>query len=210
MNGMAEAKALAEARAWLTANWDAERSLAAWRGMLADSGRGMPHWPSQWHGRSLPLSQAIGEAFAAAGAVSVAKTGIRLLAAATLLEHGDDFHKRRFLRRILTGEETWCQLFSEPGSGSDLAGATTRADFDGERWIVNGQNAHGRRAVSRRAQELSATHRRLGCKFARSVGMGSKPRCGGGSTALGLWAGRAIVGCCSRNGASASGLSPCI
>ena len=47
--------------------------------------------------------------------------------------------KKKFLRRILTGEDAWCQLFSEPGSGSDLAGATTRAEFDGERWMVNGQ-----------------------------------------------------------------------
>ena len=47
--------------------------------------------------------------------------------------------KKKFLRRILTGEDAWCQLFSEPGSGSDLAGATTRADLDGDHWIVNGQ-----------------------------------------------------------------------
>ena len=45
-----------------------------------------------------------------------------MLAAATLLEHGTDMHKEKFLRRILTGEDTWCQLFSEPGNGSDLAG----------------------------------------------------------------------------------------
>ena len=62
-----------------------------------------------------------------------------MLAAATMLEHGTDLHKKKFLRRILTGEDTWCQLFSEPGSGSDLAGATTRADFDGNNWIINGQ-----------------------------------------------------------------------
>ena len=73
------------------------------------------------------------------GAVGVAKTGIRRLAAATLLEHGTDAQKEKFLRRILTGEDTWCQLFSEPGSGSDLAGATTRAEFKGNRWIINGQ-----------------------------------------------------------------------
>jgi alkylation response protein AidB-like acyl-CoA dehydrogenase len=62
-----------------------------------------------------------------------------LLAAATLLEHGSDQQKKKFLRRILTGEDTWCQFFSEPGSGSDLAGATTRADLKGDFWIINGQ-----------------------------------------------------------------------
>ena len=67
------------------------------------------------------------------------KSGVRLLAAATLLEHGSDAQKKKFLRRILTGEDTWCQFFSEPGSGSDLAGATTRADLNGDYWIVNGQ-----------------------------------------------------------------------
>ena len=48
-------------------------------------------------------------------------------------------HKEKFLRRILTGEDTWCQLFSEPGCGSDLAGATTRAELKGNKWIINGQ-----------------------------------------------------------------------
>ena len=79
------------------------------------------------------------EEFANVGAVGVATSGVRLLAAATLLEHGTDLQKKKFLRRILTGEDTWCQLFSEPGSGSDLAGATTRADLNGDYWIINGQ-----------------------------------------------------------------------
>jgi alkylation response protein AidB-like acyl-CoA dehydrogenase len=85
------------------------------------------------------LVRAVEQEFAKLGVVGVARAGIRLLAAATLLEHGNDAHKQQFLRRILTGEDSWCQLFSEPGSGSDLAGATTRADFDGRQWIVNGQ-----------------------------------------------------------------------
>ena len=130
-----------EVRAWLEANWNPNESLVAWRGTLADSGWGMPTWPTAWFGRDLPqaLTPVVDDEFARIGAVGAAKTGIRLLAGATLLEHGNDDQKRRFLRRILTGEDTWCQLFSEPGSGSDLAGATTRADFEDGRWIVNGQ-----------------------------------------------------------------------
>ena len=61
------------------------------------------------------------------------------LAAPTILEHGSDDLKSRLLRPIVTGEHTWCQLFSEPGSGSDLAGLTTRAVLDGDEWVVNGQ-----------------------------------------------------------------------
>jgi len=130
-----------EVRQWLEANWNPDEDLVAWRNVLADSGWGMPVWPSQWHGRDMPqaLAPVVDEEFARLGAVGVAKTGIRLLAAATLLEHGSDAHKARFLRRILTGEDTWCQLFSEPGSGSDLAGATTRADRHGDHFLVNGQ-----------------------------------------------------------------------
>ena len=58
---------------------------------------------------------------------------------ADVLEHGTDWQKEKFLLRILTGEDIWCQLFSEPGSGSDVAGAVTRAEFRGNQWVVNGQ-----------------------------------------------------------------------
>lgn len=130
-----------EVRAWLEANWDSSLSLVEWRSKLVDSGWGMPEWPRAWYGRDFSSAQAriVQQELATVGAVGVARTGIRLLAAATLLEHGSDAHKAKFLRPILTGADTWCQLFSEPGSGSDLAGATTRADFKDERWIVNGQ-----------------------------------------------------------------------
>ena len=141
MSAPDERSVRADVRAWLAAHWDPDRHLVDWRNRLADSGWGVPHWPTAWYGRGLPvaLNAAIEAEFDAIGAVGVARIGIRMLAAATLLEHGSDAHKRRFLRRILTGEDTWCQLFSEPGSGSDLAGATTRADFDGIQWRVNGQ-----------------------------------------------------------------------
>jgi alkylation response protein AidB-like acyl-CoA dehydrogenase len=82
------------------------------------------------------------EEFKRIGAIGVAKVGIRTLAAATILAHGTDLQKEMFLLRILTGEDIWCQLFSEPGSGSDVAGAVTRAEFrgnhPGERWYGAG------------------------------------------------------------------------
>ena len=141
MSKVSESAVRAEVRTWLAEHWDPELSLVAWRNMLADSGWGMPQWPQEWYGRGLPvgLARVVEEEFANVGAVGVARSGVRLLAAATLLEHGSDLHKKKFLRRILTGEDTWCQLFSEPGSGSDLAGATTRADLNGDYWIINGQ-----------------------------------------------------------------------
>ena len=141
MSTPSEAEVRAEVREWLAANWNPEMSLIEWRSKLADSGWGMPQWPKEWYGRDLPhgLVRAVEEEFAAVGAVGAAKSGVRLLAAATLLEHGSDSQKKKFLRRIITGEDTWCQFFSEPGSGSDLAGATTRADLKGDFWIVNGQ-----------------------------------------------------------------------
>jgi alkylation response protein AidB-like acyl-CoA dehydrogenase len=141
MSKVSEAEVRAEVREWLAANWDPDMPLVEWRSRLADSGWGMPQWPKEWYGRGLPhaLARVVEEELANVGAVGVAKSGVRLLAAATLLEHGSDPQKKKFLRRILTGEDTWCQFFSEPGSGSDLAGATTRADLKGDFWIINGQ-----------------------------------------------------------------------
>ena len=141
MSKLNETSIRAEVRSWLAANWNPALGLVEWRNMLADSGWGVPQWPREWFGRDLPAAwiPVVNEEFSAANAVGVARTGIRMLAAETLLAHGSDTQKNQFLRRILTGEDTWCQLFSEPGSGSDLAGATTRADLDGQDWIVNGQ-----------------------------------------------------------------------
>ena len=138
---LTEEQVRADVRTWLKANWDPELSLLEWRNKLVESGWGAPHYPKQWHGRGLPVkfNTPIDDEFAKVGAITVARAGIRTLAAATILDHGTDFHKQKFLRRILTGEDTWCQLFSEPGSGSDMAGAVTRADKKGNKWVINGQ-----------------------------------------------------------------------
>ena len=160
MSQVSEAEVRAELRQWLAENWDPNMSLVQWRGKLADSGWGMPQWPREWHGRGLParMVPVVEEEFAAAGAIGVLRGGIGRLAAAVLLEHGTDFQKQKFLRRIVTAEDTWCQLFSEPGSGSDLAGATTRAEFDGQNWIINGQ----------KVWTTSAHHAKYGTLLART------------------------------------------
>jgi len=131
----------AEVRAWLQANWDPNLGLVEWRTKLIDSGWGQPTWPTEWYGRGLPASLApvVEDEMQRIGAVGIAKTGIRRLAAATILAHGTPAQKEKWLRRSMSGEDTWCQLFSEPGSGSDLAGAMTRAEFKGNRWVINGQ-----------------------------------------------------------------------
>jgi len=130
-----------EVAAWLAANWDPERPLLEWRSMLADTGWGCPTWPKEYYGRGLTpaLGNVVSEEFRKVGAVGPATGTSMTLVAPSMLAHGSDDVKRRFLRPILTGEHKWCQLFSEPGNGSDLAGLTTRADRDGDEWIVNGQ-----------------------------------------------------------------------
>ncbi len=130
-----------EVRTWLRANWDAERPLLEWRSILADSGWGCPTWPVQWYGKGLAPSLAgvVTEEFRRVGAVGTATGAGMSLAANTMLAHGSDELKATYLRPIVTGEHKWCQLFSEPGSGSDLAGLTTRAVLDGDEWTVNGQ-----------------------------------------------------------------------
>ena len=150
----------AEVTAWLAENWDPQATLIDWRERLVDSGWGMPQWPQDWHGKGLSAEFAniVSEEFSAAGAIGVAAGGPGRLAAVTILEHGNDKQKQRYLRRILTGEDTWCQLFSEPGSGSDLAGATTRADLVDSQWIINGQ----------KVWNTSAHHARYGILLART------------------------------------------
>jgi alkylation response protein AidB-like acyl-CoA dehydrogenase len=131
-----------EVQTWLRENWNLDLTLVQWRGKLVDSGWGCPTWPREWLGKglSIGLADVVTEELERAGAVGVTNVGIgMLLAAPAIIEYGSDEVKDRFLRPIATSEVRWCELFSEPGSGSDLAGLTTRAHFDGDEWVVNGQ-----------------------------------------------------------------------
>jgi len=133
--------ARAAARDWLTANWDPQLSVRDWWSRLADSGWGFPTWPEAWFGKAMSPAEAAGvrSAYADSG-VLPPPTGLgQLLGGPMLLLHGSDEQKARFLPKLARGEESWCQFFSEPGAGSDLAGAQTRAVQDGDEWVVDGQ-----------------------------------------------------------------------
>ena len=126
---------------FIDAEFDPALSLIEWRTRLLDGGWAAPLWPGDWFGRGFNQEQAsvVAEVFRERGVVPAASIGPRGLAAETILAHGSDDQKRRYLRPILTGEHAWCQLFSEPGSGSDLAGLSTKAERDGDGWRINGQ-----------------------------------------------------------------------
>jgi alkylation response protein AidB-like acyl-CoA dehydrogenase len=131
----------AEAEAWLREHWDPDLRVREWWAMLAESGWGFPAWPREWFGRGLRPDQAVAarQAFVEVGALGPPASLGQLLGGPTLLTHGSRELQERFLPELATGREFWCQFFSEPGAGSDLAGLQTRAVRDGDEWVVNGQ-----------------------------------------------------------------------
>lgn len=114
--------------------------LRQWNADLFGAGYLGADWPQEWGGRPdrNPLEAfVVSEEMARAGAPS--PFGHGTLAAGAIVEHGSDEQKARFLPRIRTSEDVWCQLFSEPNAGSDLASLQTRARLDGDVYIINGQ-----------------------------------------------------------------------
>lgn len=145
---------------WLAESWDYDIGLTEWRERLVASGWAVPSWSPEWYGRGLPAwaDAIVIEQLRSAGAVGPPIGAGMSLAAPTLAIHGSDELKRRVLRRTLTGELTWCQLFSEPSAGSDLAGIKATAVRDGDEWVVNGQ----------KVWNTSAHHAELGLLVART------------------------------------------
>jgi len=129
-----------------------------------DAGLAWVHYPAGLGGLSVPrsLQSVVDRAFAEAGSPTnhPERNGIGLgMAAPTILAHGTPEQKHRWLRALWTGEEIWCQLFSEPGAGSDLAGLATRAVRDGDVWKVNGQKVWTSSAhMARRALLVARTN----------------------------------------------------
>ena len=112
-------------------------------GAQFDLGLAWVHFPEGHGGLGLSpgLQKGINERLTAARAPQpYARNPIGYgMGAPTVVTHGSDAQKRRYLRPLFTGEEIWCQLFSEPGAGSDVAGLSSRAVRDGDEWVVNGQ-----------------------------------------------------------------------
>jgi alkylation response protein AidB-like acyl-CoA dehydrogenase len=113
------------------------------RGRQYDLGLAWVHFPEGWGGLGAPpvLQREVDRRLAEAGAHAPTARHFFGLAMAgpTMVSHGDDALRTRLLRRAFTGEDAWCQLFSEPGAGSDLAGLACRAVRDGDEWVINGQ-----------------------------------------------------------------------
>jgi alkylation response protein AidB-like acyl-CoA dehydrogenase len=112
-------------------------------GRQFDLGLAWIHFPEGNGGLGLSpkLQRTVNETLQKAGAPVAAYRNVigHGMGAPTIVTHGSEEQKKRYLRPLFTGEEVWCQLFSEPGAGSDVAGLATKAVKDGEEWIINGQ-----------------------------------------------------------------------
>jgi alkylation response protein AidB-like acyl-CoA dehydrogenase len=149
-----ETKFRDELRAWLTANvpkdWEEWREkpleesfqyLRTWQRKLHEGRWAAVSWPKEYGGRGATLMQQaiFWEEMSRAGAPSMANAlGLGLIGP-TIIAHGTEAQKKRFIPKILSAEEIWCQGFSEPNAGSDLANLQTQARLEGDHYIVNGQ-----------------------------------------------------------------------
>ena len=142
-----------EVRGWLEANLPKDiqdkvlnhrrlnrDDFVRWHKALAAKGWSVPHWPVEWGGTGWsPIQKHIwDEECAQVGAPGVLPFGVSMVAP-VIMKYGNEAQKRYFLPRIVDCTDWWCQGYSEPGSGSDLASVKTRAVREGDHYIVNGQ-----------------------------------------------------------------------
>jgi alkylation response protein AidB-like acyl-CoA dehydrogenase len=157
-----ETKFRDELRAWLGSNvpadWETHRLrdsmedrfqfLRAWQKRVYEAGWAGVAWPQEYGGRGASLMEQVifTQEMAAAGAPPMANILGLALIGPTIIAYGTEAQKKRYLANILSGDEIWCQGFSEPNAGSDLAGLRTEALLDGDHFVVNGQkvwNSYG-------------------------------------------------------------------
>lgn len=147
-----------EIREWLEANLPKDRATVEgegeydddrasfefrreWQNRLGEAGYLAMHWPREYGGRGATLVEQVifNEEYAKAQAPQPVNALGLSLVGPTLMTHGTDWQKQRYIRNILTAEEVWCQGYSEPNAGSDLAGLQTRAELVDDEFIINGQ-----------------------------------------------------------------------
>jgi len=126
---------------WLDANWDPKLTVGEWWQILADSGYAKPSLPENAYGRGWGQGQETqAMRLMASKDILGPPPGLGfMLAAPTIAAHGTQDQIDRYIPQILNGQEAWCQLFSEPVAGSDLAGLQTKGELDGDEWHVTGQ-----------------------------------------------------------------------
>lgn len=148
---MSDAGLRAEVRNWLEVQWPGRLRVSAtmweatplsraWMTKVRDARWAVPRWPHEWFGRAYSDEQAsiVEQEFDRAGAPGAGQDRNNL-PANTALRFGSDALKKAFVPGLLTGEITMCLLYSEPGAGSDLAGVRTRAQRDGDEFVIDGQ-----------------------------------------------------------------------
>jgi len=128
----------------LLAETDEQTDVRTFRGKQYDLGLAWVHFPEGYGGVGAPpnLQRLVDDGIAAVSrqASDASRTFFGLtMAGPTIVTHGSEEAKQRLLRPMFTGEDAWCQLFSEPGAGSDLAGLSCRAVRDGDEWVITGQ-----------------------------------------------------------------------
>lgn len=139
---------MGEVAGWIEENWSLDLTLAEWWRRLFDAGYAYPTWPVGFGGTGATAaeSRAVGAALADAGVIAAPEGPGPNMGGPTVLEHGTPGQHERFVKPLVRGEVQWCQLFSEPGAGSDLASLSTRAERDGDHLVVSGQKVWNSRA----------------------------------------------------------------
>jgi alkylation response protein AidB-like acyl-CoA dehydrogenase len=135
---MSESQPVSE---WVETNWRLDLTLAEWWQRLADAGYAFPHWPEGLGGRGLRAAEAaeIQAILGRRGVIGPPTGNAPNMGVPTILTHGTEEQQERFVAPVANGQTAWCQLFSEPGAGSDLASLACRAERDGDEFVVTGQ-----------------------------------------------------------------------
>jgi alkylation response protein AidB-like acyl-CoA dehydrogenase len=133
---------------WLEATWSVDLTLSEWWDRLFDAGYAFPAWPVGLggHGTTSGEARAVSAVLAASGVVGPPAGNGPNMGGPTLIKHATTEQQQRFVAPMGRGKVQWCQLFSEPGAGSDLASLSTTAVRDGDEFVINGQKVWNSRA----------------------------------------------------------------